>query len=56
MTELNNPLRFSIAQQDYGIAEILDHDNEVDDTMRRVTEIEVRPREGNLYVHWEATA
>jgi hypothetical protein len=50
---LNNPLRFSIRHQDYGIGEILDHDNEIDDTQRRVTQIQLRPSEGNVYVYWE---
>jgi hypothetical protein len=53
MSDLNNPLRFSIRHQDYGIREILDHDNEIDDTRRRVTQIQLRPSEGNLYVYWK---
>jgi len=50
---LNNPMRFSIRHQDYGIGEILDHDNEIDDAQRRVTQIQLRPSEGNVYVYWE---
>lgn len=43
-SELKNPMRFSIRHRDidleqYGV---------------RVTDIEVRPSEGQVYVHWDA--
>jgi len=55
-TTINNPLRFSIHHQDYHIGEILDHGNEIDDAQRRVTQIQLRPSEGNVYVYWEVVS
>lgn len=42
MTDLNNPMRFSLRSQHVDLDQY-----DVD-----VTELTVRPAEGNLYVHW----
>lgn len=48
-----NPLKFSIHKSHIEISEWLDHENEVDDIERRVVEVEPRPIEEMVYVHWE---
>lgn len=53
MSDLKNPMRWSISHKTCDIEGWLDHQNEIDDVQRRVTEIDIRPGEGNIYVHWE---
>ena len=43
MSGLNNPMRFSIRDRTIDLAEF-----PVD-----VTEVDICPSEGNLYIHWE---
>jgi hypothetical protein len=50
MADLNNPMRFSMSHRKIDIEEKLRHP---DFSMKHVTDIEVRPSEGQLYVHWE---
>lgn len=50
VSDLSNPLRFSIRNRSLDIEKHLRHPNFVN---KHVTEIDVRPSEGNLYVHWE---
>lgn len=51
MTELLNPLRFSLRDATIDVGGYLSHED--DDIDRRVTELELKPSEGNVYVHWE---
>lgn len=44
MTEYNNPMRFSLRTQSIDLSQY----------PFRVTEMTIRPGEGNVYVHWEA--
>lgn len=44
--DLNNPMRFALHHRK------IDVSNYLGDS-RSVTEIEPRPAEGNIYVHWE---
>jgi len=44
--DLNNPMRFSIRHRTVDLSEY-----PVD-----VTEVDIRPSEGNVYVHWEESA
>ncbi len=53
MSDLKNPMRFSMKNRTIDIANWMDHDDEVDYVQRYVTAIEVRPSEGNIYVHWD---
>jgi len=53
MSELNNPMRFSMQGRTVEVADYLDHEDEIDYVQRYVTDIEVRPSEGNIYVHWD---
>jgi len=53
MSELKNPMRFSIRNRNIDVSNFLDHADEVDDVQRRVTNIDVKPSQGNVYVHWE---
>jgi len=46
MTDLQNPFRFSMQNTSHNIRELLGHD-------RVVTEVEIRPQEGNIYIHWD---
>jgi hypothetical protein len=48
MVSINNPIRYSIKNRTEGVGYVLGEE-------RRVTEIDVRPSEGNIYVHWENT-
>lgn len=48
MSDLNNPMRFSISGRTIPLG-VLRHDG----VPRRVTELDIRPSEGNVYVHWE---
>lgn len=50
MSDLKNPMRFSIKTRSIDIENYLRHEDFSD---KHVTEIEVKPGEGNLYVHWE---
>jgi len=50
MSSLNNPMRFSLATRRIDVGEYLRHDNS---PPKVVTDIECRPSEGTLYVHWE---
>ena len=50
MSDLKNPMRFSIKNRSIDIENYLRHP---DHTVKQVTKIEVRPSEGNVYVHWE---
>lgn len=51
--DLKNPMRFSLGHKTAEISQWLDHENEIDDVQRRVAEIDIRPGEGQIYVHWE---
>lgn len=44
--DLKNPMRFSFSHRTVGIAGLLGG-------QRRVTDLEVRPDEGSVLVHWE---
>lgn len=46
MSELKNPMRFSIRHTTLDIQNWLQDD-------KQVTEIDVIPSEGQIYVHWE---
>lgn len=48
MSDLKNPMRFSISHRTIDVGGYLGDD-------KRVTEVEVRPSEGQVYVHWEET-
>lgn len=48
---LNNPMRWSLRHDTANVQQWL-HDVD-DDVQRRVTEIEMRPAQGNIFVHWE---
>lgn len=50
MSDLKNPMRFSIRNRSIDIENYLRHE---DFENKHVTEIEIRPGEGQLYVHWE---
>lgn len=50
MSELKNPMRFSLKDRTIDIANYLRHP---DFSEKQVTEIDIRPSEGNVYVHWE---
>jgi len=50
MSDLNNPMRFSTSRRSINIEELLNHP---DFSEKRVTTIDVRPSEGNIYVHWK---
>lgn len=50
MSSLNNPMRFSIRNRRIDVENYLRHEDFSD---KHVTEIDVRPGEGNLYIHWE---
>lgn len=52
MSDLKNPMRFSIQNRSIDIENYLRHPDHTD---KQVTEIDVRPSEGNVYVHWEET-
>jgi len=45
MSDLQNPFRFSTFNTSYDVRELLGDG-------REVTEIECKPQEGNIYVHW----
>lgn len=47
MSNLKNPMRFSLSHSTHDIQNWLQDD-------KRVTEIDIRPSEGSIYVHWEA--
>lgn len=50
MSDIKNPMRFSIRHTDVDIENYLRHP---DFSNKYVTEIEIRPSEGNVYIHWE---
>jgi len=50
MSDLKNPMRFSMSHRTVDIANYLRHENF---EKKHVTELEIRPSEGNVYVHWE---
>ena len=50
MSDLKNPMRFSISNRTVDIENWLRHQ---DFAEKQVTEIDIRPSEGNIYVHWE---
>lgn len=52
-SDLKNPMRFSLRHNTADIEGWLDHENEIDDVQRRVTEVDIRPSEGCIRVHWE---
>lgn len=52
MSELKNPMRFGMHSRTVDIKGWL-QPVEGDESEKRVTEIEIRPSEGNVYVHWE---
>lgn len=47
---LKNPMRFSIRNRTIDLANYLRHPD-FDD--KQVTDLDVRPQEGNVYVNWE---
>jgi len=47
---LKNPMRFSMRTRKVDMKEYLRHP---DFDEKQVTEIVIRPSEGNVYVHWE---
>ena len=49
MSDLKNPMRFSIKARTIDIENYLRHE---DFENKHVTDIDVNPSEGNLYVHW----
>lgn len=49
MSDLKNPMKFSIRNRKIDIENYLRHD---DFANKQVNEIEVKPSEGNLYIHW----
>ena len=51
-TDLNNPMRFSMHDRTETVSELLDA-NTPDDVTPRVTNIDICPSEGNVYVHWK---
>jgi len=53
MSDLNNPMRFSISHRTVDIENYLRHE---DFTNKHVTELEIRPSEGNVYVYWQEVA
>lgn len=50
MANLSNPLRFSIRDRTVDVENFLRHE---DFSTKHVTEIAIRPSEGNVYIHWE---
>jgi len=50
MSDLKNPMRFSIKHRSIDIENYLRHEDFSD---KHVTKVEVKPGEGNLYFHWE---
>jgi hypothetical protein len=50
MADLSNPMRFSIRHRTVDIENYLRHP---DFDKKHVTEIEIRPSEGQVYIHWE---
>jgi hypothetical protein len=50
MSDLKNPMRFSIRHKTIDIENYLHHP---DFSEKKVTEIEVVPSEGQIYIHWE---
>jgi len=53
MSDLKNPMRFSISHRTVDIENYLRHEDFKD---KHVTEVEIRPSEGNVYVHWQEAA
>ena len=54
MSDLKNPMRFSMQNRMVDIQNWL-QPTEDNPRKKRVTDIDIRPSEGNLYVYWEAT-
>lgn len=54
MSELKNPMRFSMSSRTVDIERWLQPVGD-DCGEKRVTEIDLRPSEGNIYVHWEGS-
>lgn len=50
MSDLKNPMRFSISNRTVDVANWLRHEGF---DKKYVTDIDIRPDEGNIYVHWE---
>jgi len=50
MSDLENPMRFSINQRTVDVESYLRNGYFSD---KHVTDIEIRPNEGNIYIHWE---
>ena len=50
MSDLKNPMRFSTGRSSIDIENLLRHP---DFENKHVTAIDIRPSEGNIYVHWE---
>jgi len=50
MSGLKNPMRFSISHRSVDVADYLRHP---DFSRKCVTKIDIRPSEGNVYVHWK---
>jgi len=50
VSELKSPMRFSLRNRRIDVENYLRHE---DFENKHVTDIDVRPSEGNLYIHWE---
>ena len=50
MSDLKNPMRFSIKNRSIDIKNLL---RQPDFKEKHVTEIDIIPSEGNIYIYWE---
>ena len=50
MSEIKNPMRFSIRHTEVDIEKYLRHPDFSD---KRITKLKIRPGEGNVYIYWE---
>lgn len=50
MSSLTNPMRFSLNDRTVDVKNYLRHP---DFDNKYVTDIEIRPSSGNIYIHWE---
>jgi len=50
MSSLTNPMRFSLKDRTVDVENYLRHP---DSDNKYVTDIEIRPSAGNIYIHWE---